>query len=248
MPIGVRHTQISARRRRGHGSGGGRSGPRQRWHTATAELLRTDRNHHLCVVVRGRPTRQTVTARSQSDVRSPIRASTSSIAIFNRSPSALRVRSASAATRWGAAICTTRISPPHDSFRTRSMAAALRTCTEQAISAAFEPTATSSFWAEATIRSRFGGFRVEPGDIQSTLDASPLVRESVVVAREHASKGTHLIAYIVPATTGSDTIAELRSYAREMLPEVHGSIRLGSAGSSAAHDKRQTGPHRSPRA
>ena len=63
------------------------------------------------------------------------------------------------------------------------------------------------------------GFRVEPGEIQSTLDASPLVRESLVVAREDRSGNRRLVAYIVPAKAHSELIVKLRAFARERLPE-----------------------------
>jgi aspartate racemase len=63
------------------------------------------------------------------------------------------------------------------------------------------------------------GFRVELGDIQSTLETSPLVRESLVLAQDDASKGKQLVAYVVPATNDADIVAKLRLHARERLPE-----------------------------
>ncbi len=63
------------------------------------------------------------------------------------------------------------------------------------------------------------GFRVETGDIQSALETCPLVRESLVLARDDASKGKRLVAYVVPATNDAEVVAKLRVHARERLPE-----------------------------
>jgi amino acid adenylation domain-containing protein len=69
------------------------------------------------------------------------------------------------------------------------------------------------------------GVRIEPGEIESALGHHPNVREAVVVARQDASDTKFLAAYIVPKTPSwvSDptaSIAELRAFLRQRLPEV----------------------------
>jgi amino acid adenylation domain-containing protein len=82
------------------------------------------------------------------------------------------------------------------------------------------------------------GFRIEPGEIEAALRASPLVREAVVVLREDAPSdqgeqgeqggqgergGRRLVAYVAPAPAGAtgqvgDAVAALRDLCRERLP------------------------------
>jgi acyl-coenzyme A synthetase/AMP-(fatty) acid ligase len=64
------------------------------------------------------------------------------------------------------------------------------------------------------------GFRIEPGEIESALAATGLVREAVVVAREVVPGERRLIAYVVPAATGEPLHAEdLRETLLARLPE-----------------------------
>jgi surfactin family lipopeptide synthetase A len=62
------------------------------------------------------------------------------------------------------------------------------------------------------------GFRVEPGEIEAALAASPDVAAAVVVAREQAPGDTRLIAYVVPEGAASSP-SELRQWLRATLPE-----------------------------
>jgi amino acid adenylation domain-containing protein/non-ribosomal peptide synthase protein (TIGR01720 family) len=78
------------------------------------------------------------------------------------------------------------------------------------------------------------GHRVELGEIERTLTRHASVREAVVVAREESTgdlASVRLVAYVVPAAAGKAgsaaepgppalSIAELRSYAQEILPSA----------------------------
>ncbi|BCB91513.1 hypothetical protein Psuf_088260 [Phytohabitans suffuscus] len=61
------------------------------------------------------------------------------------------------------------------------------------------------------------GYRIEPAEIEAVLAGHPAVAEAVVVVREDARRGRHLVAY---AATGSTVdVAELRRHAARALPE-----------------------------
>jgi amino acid adenylation domain-containing protein len=63
------------------------------------------------------------------------------------------------------------------------------------------------------------GFRIELGEIETTLWKHPDVHEAVVVAREDASGGKRLVAYVVPRTGRSLTSINLRRFTQEYLPD-----------------------------
>jgi len=62
------------------------------------------------------------------------------------------------------------------------------------------------------------GFRVEPGEIEAALAKHPAVRAAAVAAREEASTGRRLVAYVVPAGTQVPA-AELRDFLKSRLPD-----------------------------
>jgi hypothetical protein len=62
------------------------------------------------------------------------------------------------------------------------------------------------------------GFRIELGEIESVLARHPGVAQAVVVAREDRPGDRYLAAYLRPAGT-APTIAELRAFLKEYLPD-----------------------------
>jgi len=63
------------------------------------------------------------------------------------------------------------------------------------------------------------GFRIELGEIEAALNQHPLVRESVVIAREDVPGDKRLVAYIVPAQKREELAGELRRFLKERLPD-----------------------------
>jgi amino acid adenylation domain-containing protein len=62
------------------------------------------------------------------------------------------------------------------------------------------------------------GFRIEPGEIEATLVRTGYAREAAVIARQHESDETDLIAYIVPANGSTLNVDELRQTLNKELP------------------------------
>lgn len=63
------------------------------------------------------------------------------------------------------------------------------------------------------------GFRIELGEIEAALADHRAVAQAVVVCREQRPGDVRLLAYILPASTGSWSPAELRDHLRATLPE-----------------------------
>lgn len=64
--------------------------------------------------------------------------------------------------------------------------------------AAYRTDGTIEFLGRVDHQLKIRGYRVEPEEIQSQLDHHPDVKQSVVVARDDASGGKALVAYVVP--------------------------------------------------
>jgi amino acid adenylation domain-containing protein len=64
------------------------------------------------------------------------------------------------------------------------------------------------------------GIRVEPSEVEAVLLSHPAVGGAVVGARESATAGKRLIAWIVPAEGGAPPVGALRELLRERLPDV----------------------------
>ena len=61
------------------------------------------------------------------------------------------------------------------------------------------------------------GYRIEPGEVESTLVATAGVREAAVIVREDVAGFRRLVAYVVPA--GAASGADIRAKLRTKLPE-----------------------------
>jgi amino acid adenylation domain-containing protein len=84
------------------------------------------------------------------------------------------------------------------------------------------PDGNLEFVGRADRQVKVRGFRIELGEIESVLGAHDAVREAVVTAREDATGGGRLVAYIVTESEGAGhapSADELRVYASERLPE-----------------------------
>lgn len=63
------------------------------------------------------------------------------------------------------------------------------------------------------------GFRIEPGEVQATLNQYPGVRESVVMVREDSPGDRRLVAYVIAAPAQRPDGDSLRKHAKEKLPD-----------------------------
>jgi amino acid adenylation domain-containing protein len=63
------------------------------------------------------------------------------------------------------------------------------------------------------------GFRIELGEIEQVLSQHPDVREVSVIVREDTPGDKRLTAYVVPAPSKTISIADLRAYSSDRLPE-----------------------------
>ena len=66
---------------------------------------------------------------------------------------------------------------------------------------------------------KISGQRIEPGEIEVALGDHPVVREAVVVARNHIPGERGLVAYVVTQRRASASVSELREHLRQRLPQ-----------------------------
>ena len=85
--------------------------------------------------------------------------------------------------------------------------------------ARYLPDGNLEFVGRADYQVKVRGYRIELGEIEAVLGQHPLVRETVVVAREEIPGDKQLVAYLVWKEGLSPTTSELRSYLKERLPE-----------------------------
>ena len=63
------------------------------------------------------------------------------------------------------------------------------------------------------------GFRIELGEIEAALSQHPVVRETVVIARENSAGDKQLVAYLVPHQEPAPTNSDLRHFLKAQLPD-----------------------------
>ena len=63
------------------------------------------------------------------------------------------------------------------------------------------------------------GFRIEPGEIETALEAHPAVVEAAVVGREGTAGKVRLVAYVVARSGAVPAVGELRHFLGDRLPE-----------------------------
>lgn len=63
------------------------------------------------------------------------------------------------------------------------------------------------------------GVRVEPGEVETTLESAPTVKTAAVVPRLDSGGSAMLVAYLVPEDPGVG-LGDLRAFLRERLPEA----------------------------
>ncbi len=63
------------------------------------------------------------------------------------------------------------------------------------------------------------GYRIEPGEVAHRLAQHPALKQVVVMAREDAPGDRRLVAYFVPARQPGPTVAELRAFVKQSLPD-----------------------------
>ncbi|HVR99225.1 MAG TPA: amino acid adenylation domain-containing protein, partial [Thermoanaerobaculia bacterium] len=80
------------------------------------------------------------------------------------------------------------------------------------------PDGEVEFAGRADFQVKIRGFRIEPGEIEALLARNAAVRDCAVVARDAAGGEKRLVAYVVPERPGV-TVAELRAYTKERLPD-----------------------------
>ena len=84
------------------------------------------------------------------------------------------------------------------------------------------PDGTIEFLGRSDYQVKIRGFRIELAEIEAVLCQHPLVRETVVVAREEASGEKRLVAYLVPKDESlleNGKLSDWRSFLNERLPE-----------------------------
>jgi amino acid adenylation domain-containing protein len=85
--------------------------------------------------------------------------------------------------------------------------------------ARYLPDGQIAFLGRADQQIKLRGYRIEPGEIVSALNAHPAVQTSVVVAREDIPGERHLVAYVVLAPAVSLTANALRETLAQSLPD-----------------------------
>ena len=78
---------------------------------------------------------------------------------------------------------------------------------------------TLRFLGRADDQVKIRGYRIEPGEIAAVLGDHPQVTEAAVVPAELVPGDLRLAAYVVPAPGASPSVAQLRTYLEQRLPD-----------------------------
>ena len=81
------------------------------------------------------------------------------------------------------------------------------------------PDGTLEYLGRIDHQVKIRGFRIELGEIEAALGRHPEVREVVVLAREDVPGDKRLVAYLVARDKLSPSIAELRGFLQQSLPD-----------------------------
>jgi len=84
--------------------------------------------------------------------------------------------------------------------------------------ARYRPDGTIEVLGRLDEQVKLNGFRIEPGEIESSLCRHPAIREAKVISREGGVGGRHLVAYVVPHNGHDPAPAGLREFLRATLP------------------------------
>ncbi|MGI4022614.1 MAG: amino acid adenylation domain-containing protein [Janthinobacterium lividum] len=84
--------------------------------------------------------------------------------------------------------------------------------------AAILPDGNINFWGRIDHQIKIRGNRIEPGEIETLLNQSPAVKQSVVVAREDVPGLKRLVAYLVASGDQQNSVA-LREIITQKLPD-----------------------------
>ncbi|HEY0601852.1 MAG TPA: amino acid adenylation domain-containing protein, partial [Herpetosiphonaceae bacterium] len=85
--------------------------------------------------------------------------------------------------------------------------------------ARYRPDGTIAFVGRVDGQVKVRGFRIEPDEINAVLEHHPAVLESIVVGAHDPSGQASIVAYVVAAQDAQPTLAELRTFLKQALPE-----------------------------
>ena len=85
--------------------------------------------------------------------------------------------------------------------------------------ASFFPDGVICFLGRADSQVKIRGFRVEPAEVEHRLRSFPGVVDVVALARPDRTGDRRLVAYVVAADGSAPSVAELRRYAAQTLPD-----------------------------